>query len=203
MVQDFHFADMRHQVEPVMLFYQDGAARVLSVRIDQDAPREAIEGIAAAWTEVNPDVPFSYAFFTDEYELLFRDDEEFSAILIQFTFIAIIIACVGLYGLSSFSADRKTKEIGIRKVLGAGAGSLLKVVLKEYVVLIAVANLLAWGAAWYVMKEWIAAFVYHTDIPFSSFVLATAGTTLLALLTVGREILKAMRSRPANSLRYE
>jgi putative ABC transport system permease protein len=202
-VKDFQFADMRHQVEPVLLFYRDGPTRVLSVRIDKNAPREALDGIAAVWRDVNPEFPFAYKFFTEEYERLFRDDEEFSAILIQFTFIAIVIACLGLYGLSSFSAERKTKEIGIRKVLGAGAGSLLKVVLKEYAVLIALANLLAWGIAWYVMSEWLSGFVYRTEIPLSSFVLATAGTALLALVTVGREIFKVMRARPVNSLRYE
>ncbi|HET8696471.1 MAG TPA: ABC transporter permease, partial [Gammaproteobacteria bacterium] len=94
------------------------------MRIDRRAPREALAGIAAVWRDVNPEFPFAYTFFTQEYERLFRDDEEFSAILLQFTFIAILIACLGLYGLSSFSAERKTKEIGIRKVLGAGAGSL-------------------------------------------------------------------------------
>jgi putative ABC transport system permease protein len=202
-VQDFHFADMRHRVEPVMMFYQEEGARMLSIRIDKDAPREALDGIAAAWRSVNPAFPFSYQFFTDEYEQLFRDDERFSAILVRFTFIAIVIACLGLYGLSSFSAERKTKEIGIRKVLGAGAGSLLKVVLKEYVALIAVANLLAWGIAWYVMSGWLAGFVYRTAIPVSSFALATAGTAVLALATVGREIVKVMRSRPVSSLRYE
>lgn len=202
-VEDFHFADMRHQVEPVLLFYRDGPTRVLSVRIDKNSPRQALDGIAAVWREVSPEYPFAYTFFTDEYELLFRDDEEFSQILIQFTFIAIVIACLGLYGLSSFSAERKTKEIGIRKVLGAGAGSLLKVVLNEYVVLIAAANVLAWAAAWYVMSGWLSGFVYRTDIPLVSFLLATGGTALLALATVGREVLKVMRSRPVTSLRYE
>jgi putative ABC transport system permease protein len=202
-VQDFHFADMRHRVEPVMMFYQEDGASILSIRIDKDAPREALDGIAAAWRQVNPAYPFSYKFFTDEYERLFRDDEEFSAILVRFTFIAIVIACLGLYGLSSFSADRKRKEIGIRKVLGAGAGSLLKVALSEYVALIAVANLFAWVIAWNVMSGWLAGFVYHTAIPLSSFVLATAGTAVLALVTVGREIVRVMRSRPVNSLRYE
>jgi putative ABC transport system permease protein len=202
-VRDFHFADMRHKVEPVLLFFQNDGARVLSVRIDKGSPREAIAGIAAAWKEINPAFPFSYKFFTDEYELLFRDDEQFSAILVQFTFIAILIACLGLYGLSSFSAERKAKEIGIRKVLGAGAGALLKVVLTEYAVLIAVANLLAWAIAWAVMSAWLSGFVYRTDIPLSSFALATLGTALLALVTVGREVLKVMVSRPVNSLRYE
>jgi putative ABC transport system permease protein len=202
-VQDFHFADMRHRVEPVMMFYQEDGAPVLSIRIDKDAPREALDGIAAAWRQVNPAFPFSYKFFTDEYEQLFRDDEEFSAILVRFTFIAIVIACLGLFGLSSFSADRKTKEIGIRKVLGAGAGSLLKVVLREYVMLIAVANFFAWGIAWYVMNGWLSGFVYRTAIPLSSFVLATTGTAVLALVTVGREVARVMRSRPVNSLRYE
>jgi putative ABC transport system permease protein len=202
-VRDFHFADMRHKVEPVLLFFQNDGPRVLSIRIDRAAPREAIAGIAAAWKEINPAFPFSYKFFTDEYELLFRDDEQFSAILVQFTFIAIVIACLGLYGLSSFSAERKAKEIGIRKVLGAGAGALLKVVLTEYAVLIAVANLLAWAIAWAVMSAWLSGFVYRTDIPLSSFALATLGTALLALVTVGREVLRVMVSRPVSSLRYE
>jgi putative ABC transport system permease protein len=202
-VEDFHFADMRHQIEPVILFYQETNTRVLSVRIDKNAPREAVDAITAAWREINPDYPFSYTFFTDEYNKLFSDDQEFSAMLNQFTFIAIIIACLGLYGLASFSVDQKTKEIGIRKVFGANTGSLLQVVLTEYVVLIVVANLLAWGVAWYVMQQWLAGFAYRIDIPLSGFLVATVGTTLLAFFTVGREIFKVVKSKPVDSLRYE
>src|SRR5690606_32148100 len=149
--------------------------RMLSIRIDRNAPREAIAGIRAVWEELNPAFPFTYTFFTDEYNKLFSADAEFSAMLYQFTFVAIVIACLGLYGLASFSADQKTKEIGIRKVMGATTGSLLKLVLKEYAALIIVANLLAWAAAWYVMQQWLTGFAYRTELPLSSFAIATIG----------------------------
>jgi putative ABC transport system permease protein len=202
-VRDFHFADMRHQIEPVALLVAGGSPRELSIRIDRNSPREALDGIAAAWEEINPDYPFSYTFFTDEYNKLFRDDAQFSAMLNQFTFVAIIIACLGLYGLASFSADQRTREIGIRKVLGASRVSLLRLVLKEYMTLIVIANLLAWGAAWYVMQAWLAGFAYRTELPFSSFALATAGTLVLALCTIAGQCWRAANADPMKSLRYE
>jgi putative ABC transport system permease protein len=176
---------------------------MLSIAIDRNAPREAIEGIRAVWETINPGFPFSYTFFTDEYNKLLSDDEEFSAMLNQFTFIAIVIACLGLYGLAAFSAEQKTKEIGIRKVMGATSSSLLKLVMREYAVLILIANLLAWGAAWYFMQQWLSGFAYRTDLSLASFVLASAGTALLALLTVGSQIYRVVLTKPVNSLRYE
>jgi len=202
-IQDFHFADMRREIEPLMLLYEDTGARVLSIRIDGNESGQALAGIESAWQEVNPNYPFSYTFFTDDYNALFHGDETFSRMLVQFTVIAILIACLGLYGLAAFSAEQKTKEIGIRKVLGAGTGALLKVVLQEYVLLLLVANLLAWGTAALVMQQWLAGFAYRIDLPLSSFVLASVGTTLLALLTVGREIAGVVQSRPVLALRYE
>ncbi|MES2625623.1 MAG: ABC transporter permease [Pseudomonadota bacterium] len=202
-VRDFHFTDMHKKIEPVMMLYQGTGSRLLSIRIDKNAPREALEGIEAAWKDVNPDYPFSYTWFTDDYNQLFSDDEEFSSMLVQFTFIAIIISCLGLFGLAAFNAEQKTKEIGIRKVLGAGNGSLLKMLLQEYAVLLVVANLLAWGAAWFVTQQWLAGFAYRIELSASSFILATVGTSILAALTVGREILKVVKDRPVNALRYE
>jgi putative ABC transport system permease protein len=202
-VQDFHFADLRHQIEPVMLTYREEGNRMLSLRMNSGAPEQALAGIAAVWSEINPAFPFSYSFFSQEYESQFSDEEEFSSLLNQFTFIAIIIACLGLYGLASFSAEQKTKEIGVRKVLGAGNGSLLRLILREYAVLMVLANLLAWGLAWVVMQRWLSGFAYRAELPLTSFALATVGTTVVALLTVGRVLVKVLQTRLAETLRYE
>ena len=123
--------------------------------------------------------------------------------LYQFTFVAIIIACLGLYGLASFTADQKTKEIGIRKVLGATGQSIIQLVMKEYVLLIIVANLIAWPVTWYFMNNWLSGFVYRTDIAMGNFLLATAITTAIALVTVSKEIITIVRANPVMALRYE
>lgn len=202
-VKDFHFADMRQKIAPVMMLYEPENSRVLSIRINGNVDGSALPGIETAWKDVNPDYPFSYTFFTDDYNQLFRDDEKFSGMLVQFTCIAVVIACLGLYGLAAFSAEQRTREIGIRKVVGAGTAALLKVVLQEYALLLAVANVLAWGIAGIVMYQWLAGFAYRTDLALSSFVLATLGMSALALLTVGREMFRMVRYKPVDALRYE
>lgn len=202
-VEDFHFASLRHQIEPVVLLKQESGHRILSIRIDRAQPRLALDGIRDAWEQINPDYPFEYSFFTEEYNRLMQDDETFSSLLNQFTFIAILIACLGLYGLASFTAERKTREISIRKVLGAGPGHVMSLVLFEYGVLILAANALAWTAAYIFVDNWLAAFAYRIDMSWSSFLLASVGTTLLAILTVSGEVGNVVRSKPAYALRSE
>ncbi|MGP1609891.1 MAG: ABC transporter permease, partial [Burkholderiales bacterium] len=202
-VEDFNFASLRHQIEPVVLLRQERGHRMLSIRIDRTQAVLALDGIRAAWEQVNSDYPFEYSFFTEEYNKLMRDDAAFSALLNQFTFIAILIACMGLYGLASFTAERKTREISIRKVMGAGPGHILSLILLEYGVLILIANMLAWTAAYVFVDNWLSAFAYRIDLSWSSFLLASSVTTLLALATVSGEVGSVVRSKPAYALRSE
>jgi putative ABC transport system permease protein len=152
-VDDFHFTNMRYEIEPLIMNYQEGANAFLSLKVNGNDLRSAMEKIEQTWRQVYPNHPFEYSFFTEEFENLFGDDEEFSTMLFQFTFIAIIVACLGLYGLASFSADQKTKEIGIRKVLGAPSTNIAMLVIKEYGLLIVAANLLAWPIMWLVLNS--------------------------------------------------
>lgn len=202
-VEDFHFTNMRHEIEPLILNYSPDGNGFLSLRVSGSELRSALGKIETVWRQVNPDHPFEYSFFADDFDNLFNDDEEFSLMLFQFTFIAIVVACLGLYGLASFSADQKTKEIGIRKVLGAPVSSIILLVMKEYGVLILLANILAWPIMWLVLDAWLSGFVYRIDLALPNFVLASLATALIAAATVSREIYRVVSNNPVQALRYE
>ena len=123
--------------------------------------------------------------------------------LTQFAYITIVVACLGLYGLASFSADQKTKEIGIRKVLGAPAASIAMLVMKEYGLLILAANIFAWPVMWLVLNSWLNGFVYHVDLGILKFVLATLFTMAIAVATVSWEIYRVISNNPVQALRVE
>ncbi len=202
-VEDFHFTGMRLQIEPLIMNYQEGANGFLSLRMAAGDAGTAIGRIESVWNEVYPSHPFEYSFFSEEFENLFTDDAEFSTMLFQFTFIAITVACLGLYGLASFSADQKTKEIGIRKVLGASGPTISSLILKEYCILILVANAIAWPLMYLALDNWLSGFIYRVDLDLLNFLLATVITTLIATATVSGEVFRVVRNNPVLALRYE
>lgn len=202
-LENFHFTNLRHEIEPLVMNFSPGSNSFLSLKIGSADVSSALGKIEAVWREINPEHPFEYTFFNEDFENLFSDDEEFSVMLFQFTFIAIIVACLGLYGLASFSADQKTKQIGIRKVLGAPSLSISLLVMKEYVILILIANALAWPVMWLVLNTWLNGFVYRIELSLLSFLMATVLTTIIAMATVSREIYRIVANNPVKALRYE
>ena len=139
----------------------------------------------------------------DTWDRLYRVEQRLGQVLSVFSFLTIGIACLGLLGLVSFMTERRTKEIGIRKVLGASVGRVVWLLGKEITGLVLVANLLAWPMAYLVMQQWLQLFAYHVDISMGTFILATLTALVIALLTVGYHTLKASRSNPVDALRYE
>lgn len=202
-VNDFHFASMRHSIEPVFLFYQPRASSVLSIKLNEANFNAGLAKIREAWQRVNPSHPFEYTVFAADFDALQEGDKEFFSMLFQFTFIAIFIACLGLFGLVSFSASQKTKEIGIRKVLGATAGSVVQLISREYVLLIIVANVIAWPLAYLAMNNWLSGFAYRTALNPWNFLLAGLITAVIAMVTVSREIFRVSQANPVLALRYE
>jgi putative ABC transport system permease protein len=202
-VKDFNFASMRHQIEPLLIVNQPAANNILSIRIKKGKIRDAIKSIEETWKKINPDRPFEFSFLDDEFEQLYKTESSFSSLISGFTFLAIFVACLGLFGLASFMAEQRTKEIGIRKVLGASVPGILYIMSKQFIILIALANLIAWPLAFYFMNDWLEDFAYRINIGIMTFIIAGVLTLLIALLTISYQAIKAASANPVKSLRYE
>jgi putative ABC transport system permease protein len=202
-VQDFHFYNMHRPIEPLMMLPVLSSSDVISIAIDGNAPEAAIAGIARAWEEINPTYPFSPTFFSDEYNKMFSDDERFATMVSQFSFVAVIIACLGLYGLASFSADQRKKEIGVRKVMGSSVWRIVLLLTNDFSKLVLAANLIAWPMAYFAMDRWLETFAYRIDLTPLLFIGSGAIALCIAWVTVASTVAKAASQRPVLALRYE
>lgn len=202
-VKDFHFESLHQKISP-MIFLQ-GADRLnsLSFKIEGSKAREGIEYLEAKWKEFLPARPFNYEFLNQNYEALYDAEEKQSKLFTTFSGLAIFIASLGLCGLATFNTMQRVKEIGIRKVLGASVPHILGLLSKEIVILILVANIIAWPVAYYFMKDWLNSFAYHVEMNALVYVLAAVIAVLISILTVSAQTIKAATSNPANTLKYE
>jgi putative ABC transport system permease protein len=163
----------------------------------------ALRQAESAWQKVNPQYPFEYRFFDEDYDRSYRQYEQMGEILKWFTGLAVFVACLGLFGLASFLAEQRRKEVGVRKVLGASAGQVVVLLSKEFTKWVLLANVVAWPAAYFVARAWLQRFPLRTDIPPALFVLSGAAALVIALLTVSGQAWRAARKNPADALRYE
>jgi len=201
-VKDFHFESLHEPIVPIVFepgrFYSR-----MSVKLAGDQIQSGIASIEKVWQEFIPHRPFEYEFLSMQYKNLYEAEQKQGQLFIIFASLAILIACLGLFGLATFNAMQRVKEIGIRKVLGASVPSILGLLSKEIVILIVVANIIAWPVAWYFMKQWLGTFAYHIDMDVFAYLLAGVLAVLIALITVSSQTIKAAMSNPANTLRYE
>ena len=201
-VRDFHYAALYEPIEPLVLFpnYPGGYAMI---KIDAGRMSEGLSAIEEAWHEVNPDWAFEYFFVEDTFARLHEAEDRFARIFVSFAVLAVIIACLGLVGLSSFTAERRTKEIGVRKVLGASAPSLIALLSGEYFRLVIAAIVVAWPVAYIAMNAWLGGFAYRVDLGWHPFVLAGVLAMAIALLTVSFQAVRAATANPVEALRME
>jgi putative ABC transport system permease protein len=169
---------------------------------DKNIPA-TLQRISTAWEKVCPSFPFDYAFLDESFSQLYKAEQRLGTLFGAFTGLAIIIACLGLLGLASFMAEKRTKEIGIRKVLGASVPNIVLLLSREFVVLVLAANLLAWPVAWYVMRQWIQNYAYHAGLNPLVFLAASVSAVIIALLTVSFQAVRAASTDPVDSLRHE
>ncbi|OEK06658.1 ABC transporter permease [Roseivirga misakiensis] len=202
-VKDFHFTNMRHKIEPLAMLYNPTNGGNLAVKFNTRNASNTVQSIQAAWNEVFPNSPFEYRFFDEEFGQQYASDERFGKLVFSFTWLAIFIACLGLFGLSAFTAEQKTKEIGVRKVLGASITGIILLLSKQFSQLIAIAILLAVPIAYFLMKSWLGDFEYRVDINWAWFVISAVVAMAIALLTVTFQSVKAATTNPSNSLRYQ
>jgi ABC-type antimicrobial peptide transport system permease subunit len=202
-VKDFHTMSLREPIEATILMNRISNYRSLAVKITPSNMQETIKEIQQKWETLYPDFIFSYQFVDESIREFYEDDQRTSTMLTVFTSLAIFIGCLGLFGLASFMANQKTKEIGVRKVMGASVTSIIFLFTREFVGLIAVGFLVASPLAWYFANQWLNQFTYKISVGPLIFVIGLVVTFLIAVLTVGYRSFKAATANPVDSLKYE
>lgn len=201
-MDDFNFRSLHHQIEPCAILLNE-YGRHISIRLKAENISSSLADIKKSWESFNTNLPFEYHFLDDDFAKLYQSEIRTSKIIGNFSLITVFIACIGLFGLTSFMAERRRKELGIRKVLGASEAGLLRLFSFDYTKWVILANLIAWPAAYYFMSYWLEDFAYRIDITIYPFLLAGFSALAIALLTISWRALKAARVNPVESLRYE
>lgn len=201
-MKDFHYTSMHQPIGPLVLFPDEQGGHIV-VKIAPGHLSEGLELLEDVWRDVNPAFAFESFFVEDNFARLYDAEQRFGRVFVSFAVLAVLIACLGLVGLSSFTAERRTKEIGVRKVLGATIPNLFRLLSNEFVRLVIVANLFAWPAAYLVMTSWLDNFAYHVDLDWTTFILAGLLAMAIALLTVSYQAVRAASANPVESLRVE
>jgi putative ABC transport system permease protein len=202
-VRDFHVESLHKKIEPVFFEYMPANSRYISIKIRPDNIPDTIRYIEKTLKQIDPLLPFDYTFLDESFDRKYKAEEKLNKIFAYFTFLAIFIACLCLFGLASFTAEQRTKEIGIRKALGASVSEIILFLSKEFTKWVLVANIIAWPIAYVAMNHWLQNFAYRTNIGLGTFILAGVLALVVALLTVGYQAIKAARANPVDSLRYE
>ncbi|MFC2167231.1 FtsX-like permease family protein, partial [Acidobacteriota bacterium] len=203
-VKNFHIESLHEVIQPVIISLgRNDPFRFLSIRIDKDNVSGTLNELRQKWIGIFPGVPFKYSFFDEDFDALYKAEDRLGKIFVYFTVLALVIACLGLLGLAAFVSQRRAKEIGIRKVLGANSAQVVLLLLKEFVILVGVANIIAWPLAYVLMRGWLQNFAYRISISLVIFIIAGFLALILAVLTVGFQSLKTATSDPVKSIRYE
>lgn len=202
MIEDFHFESFRDNIRPLCMVIGNSPS-IVSVKVNTSDMRHLLQSLTSVWKDFAPHQPIRYTFLDQRFARMYTDVERTGRIFTSFAVLAIIVACLGLLGLSAFMAEQRTKEIGVRKVLGASVSSILTLLSKDFLKLVLIAVLIASPLAWYIMQRWLQNFAYHINIEWWVFVLAGVIATGIALLTVSFQSVKAALMNPVQSLRSE
>ncbi len=203
-IKDFVYNDMYASASPLILFSDTSNCNVLSIRLKAGADLKAsLAKIETVIKNDNPGYPFDYSFVDQQFDKLFKTEVLIGKLAGVFSILAIFISCLGLFGLAAYTAEKRTKEIGIRKVLGASVKGLAGLLSKEFLQLVAISCLIAFPAAWWMMKDWLDGYTYRVNISWTVFALAGILALLIALLTVSFQAIKAALANPVESLRSE
>lgn len=202
-VEDYHFQSLHHEVEPMILVRSGFNLPFIIVRLNPGNVGQGLDAVRNLWKELLPNSPFQYTFLDQEYQQLYENEQRMSQVFMVFAILAIFIACLGLFGLAAYVAERRTKEIGIRKVLGASVSDIVTMLSKDFLVLVLVAALIAFPLAWWGMGRWLENFAYRMEMHWWIFAVAGVAMVVIALLTVSSQAIKAALTNPIESLRDE
>ncbi len=201
-VNDFHFSSLHNEIQPLAMIQGWGFDNIF-IRMKSDNIPETIGFIERKLNEIIPGYTLEFRFLDDMIENLYRTEKRTGSIIKYITILAIFISCLGLFGLASFTAEQRTKEIGIRKVLGSSVLGIIMMLSKEFARWVIIANVIAWPVAWYVSSNWLQNFAYRTSIGPQIYLISGLLALVIALITVSFQAFKAARVNPVESLRYE
>ncbi|MGG9964123.1 ABC transporter permease [Ferruginibacter sp. SUN106] len=202
-VKDFHYKNMHEKIGPLVISNNSGSDSYIFIKTSPGNISKAVSAMSGIWTKYIADQPFSYTFLDDSFARLYKADIKTSQLIFIFSLIAVIICALGLFGLAAFTAERRIKEIGIRKVLGASVQQITALLSKDFVVLVAIAIIIASPIAWWVMNKWLQDFAYRINISWWIFGMAGGIAIIIALVTVSYQAIKAAIANPVKSLRTE
>ncbi len=202
-MKDFHIHTYKREIMPTLLTMSMDNTGLIGVKLSPDEIPTSVAGIKDVWNEIFPDRRLNYRFLDSFISESYQDEQKISTLFMAFSLIAIFVACLGLFGLTAFMAEQKTKEIGIRKVLGASVTSLIHLLFREHILLIGVSNIIAWPIAYYLISYWLESFAYRTDIGIVLFGAAGLLTLLIALSTISFQAVKAAVANPIDAIKHE
>lgn len=202
-VKDYNFESLHNEIIPMAMRIDPNRYQQACIRISSHNVEDTLGFIENKWKEIYPEYPFEYSFLDERLQNLYDSEQSTGRLVSIFTILALFISCLGVFGLSSYTAEQRTKEIGIRKVLGASVPSVVKFISKEFVILVLIANVIVWPIAYFLLNRWLQTFAYQIQIGWSIFVLTGLSVLAVSLLTVSWQILRAALANPVDSLRYE
>jgi predicted permease len=202
-VKDFHFKSLHNAIEPLIIFMDGNAKEDMFIRINTAQANQAIQEIESIWTSINPDSQFKSSFLNERYNRLYLDETRMAALIRVATWLAMIIASLGLLGLSSFMTQQRIKEIGIRKVLGASIQQITLLLTRDFIIWVAIAIGLAVPFSWYILTGWLSGFAYRIPLSPVVFIIAAITAILISVVTVSFITIRAAQTNPSNILKYE
>lgn len=203
-VKDFHYKALREKIAPAVFHIMPADSyELLILRLKPHRTAEALESVKNIWSSLDPIHPFEWQFLEDNLNQQYLSEERLGKIFGIFSALAIFIACLGLYGLVAFTTEQRTKEIGIRKVLGATIGNIVTLLTKEFGKLVLISNFIAWPLTYWLMNQWLENFAYRIDVGVASFLLSSAVALAIALITMSYQAIKAATANPVDALKYE
>jgi putative ABC transport system permease protein len=202
-MRNWHYQPVRNKIEPLAIYIEPEWNRVMLIRIPAGDISESIKSIENVWKQVIPTYPFEYYFLDENFDEMYRAEESIGTLLKYFTVLAVFVACLGLFGLASFTSEQRTKEIGIRKVLGAKVSNITVLLCREFFLLVFVSNIIAWPVAYFLMKSWLQSYAYRASLSVFIFMAAMGIALMVAFLSVSFQAIRAATANPVDSLRYE
>ena len=203
MIKDFHLRSLHHKVAPLAMLMTKNRMRYFFVKIAGTNTPRTIGAVESSWRSIAPEYPFEFQFLDERLEELYRADKRLGNIINAFAGLALFVACLGLFGLASFVAERRTKEIGIRKVLGASIPNIFYLLARDFMKWILIANIIAGPIAALAMIKYLNSYAYHMSLGLVVFLIPVAMILMVALLTVSWQAMRAATADPVKSLRYE
>jgi len=204
-INDFHFESLHQKIVPLVMLFPKNLNNFgrISIKITGANTTAALTHIEKTWKNFLPETPYQFTFLDENFARLYKAEERQKTLFTTFAFIAIFIACLGLFGLSAFAISQRVKEIGIRKVLGANVSTIVTLLSKDFLKLVGLSAVIAFPVAWFAMKKWLQDFAYRIDMPWWIFIVAGIMAGIIALVTISFQAIKAAVANPVKSLRSE